>query len=82
MTDQIRKLLNAAEQAASAAADMMQAAQDSEISAYSNVGAGETSTILADGLRLLIEATDGNGDPDADTNQLHGALIRFLEERT
>ncbi|WP_420415886.1 hypothetical protein [Marinovum algicola] len=75
----ISKVLAAASAANAAAGDMIEAARDGEITRMSNVGSGETVTALADALRLLIDGTDGQGDTD--TNQLHGALVRFLEER-
>lgn len=40
---------------------------------------GQTVVFLADALRLLIEAT---ADGDEGANQLHGALVRFIEDRT
>lgn len=78
MSDQIKKLLASASHASSAAADMIEAVSDGGIRPIDNVGSGDTVTILADSLRLLIDAM---GSGDEDISQLHGALIRFLEER-
>lgn len=82
MTDQISMLLASASQAQGAAIDMIEVVRDGGVRPIDNVGAGDTLVCLADGLKLLIEATDDTDDPDADINQLHGALIRFLETRT
>ncbi|WP_421907091.1 hypothetical protein [Mameliella sp.] len=73
------KLLAAASAASAATSDMIEAARDKEISPVGRVGSGETLTLLADAMRLLLEA---NPDASDDANQLHGALIRFLEDRT
>lgn len=80
-SEQVSNLLAAAAQAQGAACDMIESARDGGARPMDNVGSGDTLTCLADGLRLLIEATDDNDDPEADINQLHGALIRFLETR-
>lgn len=79
MSDPMTKLRAATAQAASAVADMAQAVEDGEIRAMGNVGAGETTPDLADALRLLIEV---EASPDDTTNQLHGALTRYLEDHT
>ena len=82
MGEQMNMILAAADQFSGATSDLIDAARDGEVKSFSNVGAGDTLTCAADGLRLLIEATDDTDDPDASVNQLHGALIRFLEDRT
>lgn len=82
MNDQMNMLLASCSQCQGAATDMIEALRDGEIRPMDNIGSGDTLTILVDGLRLLIEATDQNDDPEADVNQLHGAVIRFLETRT
>ena len=82
MIEQVAKLLAASAQTSSAVADMTEAAHNGEIRRYDNIGSGETLVILADGMRLLIEAmelTDAQEDHDEDIGQLHGALVRFLE---
>ncbi|WP_375175536.1 hypothetical protein [Pseudooceanicola sp.] len=81
MTEQTRKLLAAAGQFSGATSDLIEVAREDSVRPHSNVGSGDTITIAADGLRLLIEATDDTDDPNAAINQLHGALIRFLEDR-
>jgi hypothetical protein len=87
VTDQIAKLLAAAAQTSAATSDMIEAARDGAILPHGNVGAGDTLTILADGMRLLIEAMMAEdaygheGDARDDTDQLHGALVLFLEDR-
>lgn len=78
--DPMTKLRAATAQAASAVADMAHAVEEGEIRAFVNVGAGEATPPLADALRLLIEAMDAPDDSTA--NQLHGALVRFLEDHT
>lgn len=72
-------LLAAAGQATFAAGDMIEAVRDGGIDAVGNIASGDTATILADSLRLLLEAMDAPEDRDP---QLYGALIRFLEDRT
>ena len=82
MPDLIAKLLAAAAQTSGATSDMIEAARDGAILPHDNVGAGDTLVILADGMRLLIEAmelTDAQEDHDENMDQLHGALVRFLE---
>ncbi|MBY6120230.1 hypothetical protein KUV64_13920 [Mameliella alba] len=79
MNDAARKLLAAASAASAATTDMIEAAREGEIKPVSNVGSGEALTMLADAMRLLMEANPIVAD---DANQLHGALIRFLEERS
>lgn len=81
MPRQTTKLLAAASQLSGATCDLIEAAREGDVQPHDNVGSGDTTTIVADGLRLLIEATDDTDDPDASINQLHGALIRFLEDR-
>lgn len=81
---EVELLLAAAGQATAAASDMIEAARDGEITEFDNVGSGDTLTILVDGLRLLLEAIgpeliEAMG-PAKDTNQLHGALVRFLDQ--
>lgn len=77
-TEKMKKLLAGAAQAQAAAIDMIEAARAGEIHPADNIGDGDTTTILADGLRLLIEAA---GDEDENANQLHGVLVKFLEVR-
>lgn len=84
MTDEIARLLAAAAQTSAATSDMIEAARDSAIHPHDNVGAGDTLTILADGMRLLIEAMTmsiAREDREVEMDQLHGALVRFLEDR-
>ncbi|OAN71124.1 hypothetical protein A8B82_21265 [Sulfitobacter sp. EhC04] len=81
MSGVVSQLLSAAAQFSGAVSDLVEEAREGAIKTHSNVGSGDTLTIAADGLRLLIEATDSDDNPDAAVNQLHGALIRFLEER-
>lgn len=80
-TEQMAKILAAAEQISEACRDMIEVAREGQVILFSNVGSGTTHTILADGLRLLIEATHDSDEIDDGANQLHGALIRFLEDR-
>lgn len=85
--DPMTKLRAATAQAASAVADMAQAVEDGEIRVFGNVGAGETTPVLADALRLLIEVEGAYSDDPASFNadetstQLYDALTRFLEDR-
>ncbi|PWE32753.1 hypothetical protein DDZ14_08380 [Maritimibacter sp. 55A14] len=79
MTGHMKTLLAAASNAAGAAEDMIECAREGKITPHDSVGSGDTATILADSLRLLIEATDSN---TGTAGQLHGALIRYLEERS
>lgn len=86
-SDPMTKLRAATAQAASAVADMAQAVEERQISAMGNVGAGETTPALADALRLLIEVEGQTTAPDTfnateTTNQLYGALTRYLEDHT
>lgn len=76
MDQQMSKLLACAAQTAAVTFELTEAVREGGISIVDNVGSGETLTLLADGMRLLIEATE-----DAEANQLHGALLRFLEDR-
>ena len=78
MDETIAKLLAAASQAQGAAGDMIEAVREGSITPHDNVGSGDTATILADGLRNLIELTESD---TGSAGQLHGALIRFLEDR-
>lgn len=55
---------------------MIEAVRDGSISPFDNVGSGETLTIIADSVRLLIDAMSVE---DESTTQLHGALVRFLD---
>lgn len=78
--DQVQRLLAAASCANTAAMEMIEAVRDRHyLSHMSELASGETLITMADGLRLLIAAMD---DPGDDANQLHGALARFLEDRT
>lgn len=82
MSEQITKLLAAAGQTSGATSDIIDAAADGEIKTISNVGAGDTLIILADGMRLLIEATSETNVQEGfqeDANQLYGAVVRFLD---
>ena len=74
--EQVHLLLAAASAASAATNDLVEACRDDSISATSNVGAGETLTALADAMRLLLDATS---DETEGENQLHGAVIRFLD---
>ncbi len=83
--NRIWKLLSAAAQFQAAATDLVESARDGGVKSYDNVGSGETLTIAADGLRLLIDAMSERAeheDHDEDANQLHGSLIRFLDGRS
>jgi len=82
MTEDFTKLWAAAAQFSGVTSDLIEATRDGVIIKYDNIGSGDTMTVAADGLRLLLEATDDTDDPDASINQLHGALVRFLEDRT
>lgn len=85
MSDRMNKLLAAASQASAATTDMIEDVRDGKISPMGNIGSGDTLTIMADSLRLVIEARQDSvfrEDSDADIDQLHGALVRFLEDRT
>lgn len=77
----ISALLAAASSATAAATDMIETARDGEITPFSNVGSGETEVVLADSLRLLLEATSDDRADDDEANQLLGALQKFLEDR-
>jgi len=77
----ISTLLAAASSATAAATDMIETARDGEITPFSNVGSGETATVLADSLRLLLEATSGDRADDDEANQLLGALQKYLEDQ-
>jgi len=79
MPDHIATLLAAASAASSAATDMIEAARDGKISAFGNIGSGETCIALADALRMLLDATSGESE---DETQLHGAVIRYLESQS
>lgn len=72
-------LLAAASAASAATTDMIEAARDETISPASGVGSGEALTALADAMRLLM---DTNPIVSDDANQLHGAVVRFLEAAT
>lgn len=79
MSEQIRALLASASAAGSAATDMVECARDGSVSAFGNIGSGETLIALADALRLLLDATSGETE---DENQLHGAVVRFLDSQS
>lgn len=71
------KLLAAAAAATAAATDLIENARgETEIFSRSNVGSGETLSLLLDATRLLIQA---NGYPERD-NQLIGALEKWLRD--
>ena len=76
MTGNTDKLLAAAAQAAAAATDMIEAARDGT-NTIDNADDTETLTLLADSLRLLIETMDSDRE---DITQLHGAVVRYLED--
>ena len=81
----MEKVLSAAAQFQGAASDLVEVAREGRITSHDNVGAGDTLTIAADGLRLLIDAMcerPENEDYDEDTVQLHGAVVRFLDARS
>ena len=45
-----------------------------------DIGRDETVEKLADALKMTIEASNDVGDPyDSERNQLHGAIVKFLE---
>lgn len=80
MTDEMTKLLAAAGQVSGAAADMIEVVHHGAIQPHDNVGAGDTLVILADGMRLLIEAmamTVEDETREAELDQLHAALVAF-----
>lgn len=84
MSERMNKLLAAASQASAATTDMIEDVRDGKICPMGNIGSGDTLTIMADSLRLLIEARQDSvfrEESDADIDQLHGALVRFLEDR-
>ena len=78
--EQARHLLAAAAQTSSATFDLIEGASEADPHGIGNIANGDTATILADGLRLLLEATHDRETEDA--NQLLGALTRFLDSRT
>lgn len=84
MNQQVKKLISAAGQTSGATSDIVDAAADGEIRTISNVGSGDTLVILADGMRLLIEAMAEAPAQDGfqeDINQLYGACVRFLDSQ-
>lgn len=78
MNTNLTTLLSAASAAQAAAGDIIEAVRDGDIQSAGSVGSGETSVALADAMRLLLDATN---ETDEDANQLHGALVRFIEAR-
>lgn len=76
MQPKVRALLAAAENTSAASVDMIEAARDGGPRAGDNVSTGETLMILADAMRLLMDAMPGG---DEDRTQLQGAVIRYLE---
>ncbi|KGM86737.1 hypothetical protein rosmuc_03030 [Roseovarius mucosus DSM 17069] len=76
MDEIVRKLLAAAEHTSSATFDLVEAAREGGPFPHGNIVTGDTLSTLADAVRLLIEAMPGE---DEDRNQLHGAVIRYLE---
>lgn len=70
-------LLAGASSASAAASDMIEDVRDGEITPTSNIICGDTAIMLADSLRLLIDAMP---DPDEETTQLHGAVSKFLDD--
>ena len=78
MTPTTSILLAAAAQASAAATDMIEAARDGA-NTIDNNDDTETLTLLADSLRLLIEAM---GDQSEEVSQLMGAVTRYLDPLT
>jgi len=76
MCDIVNKLLAAAEHTSSATFDLIEGAREGGPFPHGNIVTGDTLSILADAVRLLIEAMPGE---DEDRTQLHGAVIRYLE---
>ncbi|ARE84972.1 hypothetical protein KZZ08_17330 [Roseovarius mucosus] len=76
MEEIVNKLLAAAEHTASATFDLIEAAREGGPFPHGNIVTGDTLSILADAMRLLIEAMPGE---DEDRTQLHGAVTRYLE---
>lgn len=71
-------LLAAASCASAAACDLVEEVRDGKAANFTEVASGETDIALADALRLLLDAGPVR---DEASNQLHGALVRYLEER-
>jgi len=76
MSDPVNKLLAAAERTSSCCTDMVEAAREGVPFPYGNIATGDTLTMMADALRLLIEVMPGQDD---DRDQLHGAVRRYLD---
>jgi hypothetical protein len=76
MNEQRTRLLAAASAANAAAGDMIECARDENMHPSSNVASGETAIALVDALRLLVDVVEPG---DEETNQLRGALVRFLD---
>ena len=69
----------AAHQAAFGTAELLSAAREaSPVTTRMNLDTSEALELLADALKLAIEAADSEF-ADEDRRQLHGALVRFLE---
>lgn len=77
MTTTTINLLAAASAAQAAALDLIEAARDGKIHAVGNVASGETTIVLAESLRLLLQALPDFGE---DETQLLGAVERYLDE--
>jgi hypothetical protein len=76
MDKTVNKLLAAAEHTSNASFDLIEAARQELLCPLGNIARGDTLSILADAMRLLIEVMP---DEDDDRDQLRGALIRYLE---
>jgi hypothetical protein len=76
MDEIANKLLAAAEHTSSATSDMVEYVRDGRVRRVKAIMQGETLSILADAMRLLIEEMPGE---DEARTQLHGAVIRYLE---
>jgi hypothetical protein len=77
MSEQITTLLAAASQVSAATSDLIEATREGAVTQHDNVGSGDTATILADGLRLLLLATSDFEDSQ-EAIQLLDALERFI----
>ncbi|WP_141102020.1 hypothetical protein [Oceanicola sp. 22II-s10i] len=58
---------------------MIEIARDGKIVPADNIASGETTALLADALRLVLDAQAEGSALDDEEYQLHGALVRYLE---
>lgn len=73
-----RLALCAAGQASAATAELLEAAQNGPLGANGPFNT-EPIELLADATKLAIEAARAAGESDADREQLHAALCRYLD---